>query len=513
MLFFIFNLVLLLGFSIRKTIYLSIFLLIILNPTITSSLRVINSNVEVANTFIEDTFTKENIDFIKPKEVYITNEEVGNQEVFWSLDVGAGMYVQKLATLLSVGEKCYVYVANETIASIGESSAISRCNFYRNGFDDVIYDKNIEFMGHPDGRFGDIDGDPKVTIFIVDTNGSGGLYLQKDELANSTYSNLREMIYIDARLGANNGALMTIMHEFNHLIWFNNEMDEGHFLLEGAAEFSIFYAGYTAAWGNITGFTNLFRENHQRSLLSFHLIGSSPLLEDYGESYLFILYLVEQFGIDFLSNLVLARPDGPLGVDYTLNEIGSNATFNEVFLDWITACSIDSEDYALGKYGFANVDFTVVPDDIIYDYPQQKNDIIHYPYGFHVKKLIQPPDNFTFSITNPYPTYSLGVSIAYYDQSGWHVMQSLHSASNELVSINISGKEISEAYIVTSLMSENTPETFIDFIAVGDESYLTLNYLIIEGHDQTSKVSSYFLGIVFSLIAVLYSTRIIKKKK
>jgi len=500
------------GFSFRKTFILTIIFLIVLNPTNTSYLKGTSTSENVSIPFLDENFIEMNFDFVKPKEVISENEEIGNQEVFWSIDIGAGMYVQKLATLLSVGEKCYVYMANETIAALGESIAISRCNFYRNGFDEVIYDKNVEFMGHPDGRFGDIDGDPKVTIFIVDTNGSGGFYLQKDEIATHPYSNLREMIYIDQRFATSPVALMTIMHEFNHLIWFNNEMDEGHFLLEGAAEFSVFYAGYTYDWGNLTGYTNLFSENHQQSLLSFHLIGGRPLMEDYGKSYLFILYLVEQFGIVFLSNLVLAQLDGPLGVDFALNETSSNAKFNEVFLDWITACSIDLEDSALSKYGFMNVEFTVVPDDRIQSYPYQKSDVIHYPYGFHVKKLDHPPGNFTFSITNPYPTYSMGVSVAIQDKYGWHIMQSLHSESCELISINVSGEEISEAYIITTLMLENTPETFIDFIDVGDESYLTLDYLIVEGYDQTSNTSNNLIGIIFSMIFILYNINKIKMK-
>ncbi|MCG3254416.1 MAG: hypothetical protein KAX09_11200, partial [Candidatus Heimdallarchaeota archaeon] len=430
------------GFSIKKALILIVIFLIVLNPTSTYSMKSANTSEKISTNLIQINHIKRSPNFIKTANVVTEDEEIGNQEVFWSLDVAAGLYVQKLATLLSVGEKCYVYVANETITLLGESVAISRCNFYRDEFDAVIYDKNIEFMGHPDGRFGDIDGDPKVTIFIANLNGAGGLYLQKDELANSTYSNLREMIYIDYRLGTREGALMTIMHEFNHLIWFNNEMDEGHFLLEGAAEFSIFYAGYTSDWGNITGHTNLFSENHQRSLLSFHLNNHAPLPEDYGQSYLFILYLVEQYGIDFLSNLVMAQLDGPLGVDYALNETGSTAKFNDVFLDWITACTIDSEDPSLSNYSFTNVGFTVVPDDEIQNYPYQKNDVLHYPYGFHVKKLNHPPDKFTFSITNPNPTFSMGISIAIHDQNGWHVMQSLYSETSELISINVSGEEI-----------------------------------------------------------------------
>jgi len=110
------------------------------------------------------------------------DEEIGNQEIFWSLDVLGGLYVQKRATLLSVGEKCYIYMANETIEEIGQSTAISNCNYYKDEFDAVIYDKNIEFMGHPDGRIGDIDGDPKVTVLIVELNGAGGVYLQKDDI-------------------------------------------------------------------------------------------------------------------------------------------------------------------------------------------------------------------------------------------------------------------------------------------------------------------------------------------
>ena len=40
-----------------------------------------------------------------------------------------------------------------------------------------------------------------------------------------------------------------------------------------------------------------------------------------------------------------------------------------------------------------------------------------------------------------------------------------------------------------------------------------LDYLLVEGHDQTTKVNSYFLAFVFSMIVILYSTKIIKRKK
>lgn len=444
------------------------------------------------------------------------DEEIGNQEIFWSLDVLGGLYVQKRATLLSVGEKCYIYMANETIEEIGQSTAISNCNYYKDEFDAVIYDKNIEFMGHPDGRIGDIDGDPKVTVLIVELNGAGGVYLQKDDIPGSTYSNHREMVYIDSSLGERIGGLMTLMHEFNHLIWFNYEMDEGHFLLEGAAEFGVYYAGYlSSATGplgvNLTWHTNDFITNHQRSLLSFHLNNRIPLSEDYGKAYLFMLYLVEQFGIDFLRNLVLALPDGPLGIDSALNDSGYDSSFNEVFLNWITTCTIDNEIIANGIYGFKNADFVVNSDEIITDYPTQKMNVKHYHYGFHVEKLINPPDNFTFQITNPYPEYSMGISIALNDQNGWQVIKSIHSEIKDILNIYVSGINIDEAYIITTLISENTPEVFQDFLNVGEETYYLLDYSIVEGHVQTTKMNNISIRFILGFIVVLSIVRKITK--
>ena len=504
---------------ISKSIFLTIIILLFsyLIVSSCSTTYILNLNDKIAE--------KINYDFIFDKayeESVIVNinasEEFGNQEVFWSLDVGNSIYVQKRATLLSIGEKCYVYFANETISTIGESTAISRSNYYRDEFDDLIYEKNVELMGSPDGRIGDIDGDPKVTIFVVPLNGAGGLYLQKDEVTG-LYSNCREMIYIDSSLGATKGALMTIMHEFNHLIWFNNEMDEGHFLLEGVAEFAVYFGGYLSSPTNnpginLTWHTNNFKINHQKSLLSFYLDNNSPFSEDYGQSYMFMFYLVEQFGIDFLKELVLTLLDGPKGIDYALKATDNNITFNEVYLNWITACAIDQETIADGVYSFRNADFVVDPNNIISNYPTQESNIKHYPYGCHVMKLLNPPDNFKLTVTNPNPTYSLGVSIAFIDQKGWHVHQSVYSDENELINIGLTGWNIEEAYICTSLISQKTPDTFIDFIEIENEQSFLLDFSILEGLvDETTNSSNLSSFISTSILVTIITIIQIKKKK
>ncbi|MFW9924998.1 MAG: hypothetical protein ACFFDW_17120 [Candidatus Thorarchaeota archaeon] len=453
----------------------------------------------------------------------ITSEEFGDQRYFWSLNLGTGMYEQIRATLLAVGEKCYIYMANETITTKGQYLAISTCNYYQEEFDDVIYDKNVALMGHPDGILGDIDGDPKITILIAPLGGAGGLYLQKDEIAGSSYSNNREMVYIDSGFGKTVGGLKTLMHEFNHLIWFNYDLNEGHFLLEGAAEYSVCYGNYLSSTTNqpginLTWHTNSFKTSHQKSLLSFHETNNFPDSADYGKAYLFMLYMIEQLGIDFVKILVEEELDGPLGIDAALNATGFELEFNDLFMNWITAVTIDRIVNGNDMYQIKSANFVVEPDVVIASYPNSKYNCKHYPYGFHVKRLLHPPDNFTFLMSNPQPTYALGVTIAINDQEGWKIEKGKYVQENELVGIHVSGKNISEAYIVTSIISEETPTTFRDFIEVGYETYLTLDYSIEEGHipltiTEIAGIVPYKMIILLSSSLLLVTWHVKRSKK
>ncbi|PNX50687.1 MAG: hypothetical protein BV458_12810, partial [Thermoplasmata archaeon M9B2D] len=59
-----------------------------------------------------------------------TTESFGEQRAFWTyLSRPESMELTAVnATLLSVGDYCYVYMANETIDLLGEGAAISKCN-------------------------------------------------------------------------------------------------------------------------------------------------------------------------------------------------------------------------------------------------------------------------------------------------------------------------------------------------------------------------------------------------
>ncbi|MHA2397018.1 MAG: hypothetical protein ACXAC0_09965, partial [Candidatus Thorarchaeota archaeon] len=98
-----------------------------------------------------------------------TTESFGDQQTFLTMLSRPESYAPSPvnATLLSVGDSCYVYMANESIERLGESAAISKCSQLGQIFDDVIYPHAVELAGSPDGYLGDIDGDPRVTLFLA----------------------------------------------------------------------------------------------------------------------------------------------------------------------------------------------------------------------------------------------------------------------------------------------------------------------------------------------------------
>ena len=76
-----------------------------------------------------------------------TTESFGDQQSFWTyLSRPESMELTAVnATLLSVGDSCYVYMANESIERLGESAAITKCSQLGQVFDDVIFPRTNRY--------------------------------------------------------------------------------------------------------------------------------------------------------------------------------------------------------------------------------------------------------------------------------------------------------------------------------------------------------------------------------
>ncbi len=431
-------------------------------------------------------------------------ESFGDQQAFWTyLSRPESMELTPVnATLLSVGDYCYVYMANETIELLGESAAISKCNQLGQMFDDEIYPKAVELAGSPDGYLGDIDGDPRVTLFLVPlVRYMGNAYLGFHVPWNDCpfpNSNRREMVFIESERTLNETVLITI-HEFNHLIWDNYELDEAEFLFEGLANLAIDYTGF---WYYITdAVTTTYTLHPEVSLIHFNRFYGRLWDASYGQAYLFVTYLADRFGLDSVKDLVRIREDGPVAVEIALSNSGYDLTFNEVYLDFITACVLDDTESENGIYGFQSLNYTIQHvTTILQPLPFIRENVTHNHYGFNVYRLGSPPDNFTISISKS-QSYGAGLVVALVNSSGSYVSQFQYPSSSQTITEFIRASDAEEVYLITTLMSDQTPTDFQNVYDLAEIPSDGLDLTISEGDIRIPPRSDLII-ITFSILGI-----------
>lgn len=501
--------------SLRREILVVTILAVILSPFVLSAFPIVSGNPEVDSVLLDDSeFDPLDNHFLKPSNEQtfdLSDEEFGDQHLFWvTYPSGAE---QILVTLLSVGTHCYVYMANTSLETQGELNAIAKCDELRNAFDSIIYPKDVELAGNPDGLLGDIDGDPKVTIFLGPfvEHLYAGRYDPMNEL-ELTYSNHREMFMIDATRSIND-MISLACHEFNHLIWFNHEMDEADFLVEGLANLAIQYSGYWSVTAEAQA--RRFIDNPQDSLLFFNRISDDYYWDvSYGQSYLFMAYLYERFGVDFVRSLVSIPEDGALAIDVALSNAGYDLRFNDVYLDWIVACTLDNPEIYEGIYGFTSVNYSIdYQYSIGADYPIEWSDVVFNYYGVHARKIYSPLNGMTLQIENPHSGV-LGIATMVLDDEGWHVSQTLHTEQSLVVIEYIEGINVEEVYFIASLMSEGTPSEFGVIYDLDEVPSLGLDYCISERvRFESSELIILFLPILGILAVSIVALVIHHRRK
>ena len=438
----------------------------------------------------------------------------GDQEDFWTANLETNEWFTVRATLLAVGEHCYIYMDNRTINYMGQIQAIERCEIYREEFDRTIYPKNYELMGNPNGTLGDIDGDPRITVFLVE--GVGSYYLQHNELVGYPYSNNREMVFVNSRMPLYN-TIGVICHETNHLFLFNYDLDEAVFMIEGLAEFSMYYAGYMSNTSfmqgdmslNVTMSATYYSENPSVSLMYFDKDYYS--YASYGAGYMFLFYLAEKYGINIIKDLIdIDSYDGTSGIEYVLSNHGYDTSFNEIFLDFITACTIDELGVYNDLYGFINADYRIANRKTVSSLPTTFSNIVHRYYGIEILEFSNPPDMFTLELETPTYPRSLGVVLIIQDDDGWNVTQSIITENGNKTLLYCSGENIENAYLVTSKIIEDITE--------GPRIWMPsprseLDFLIVSGHQNPPKETRFSLIVLSSTLLSMSTLVVILRKR
>jgi hypothetical protein len=153
----------------------------------------------------------------------------------------------------------------------------------------------------------------------------------------------------------------TTIHELQHLIQADNDGSEETWLNEGMSTFSEFLGGY----GHSEGSINFFLDHPENSLVNWDEHGTAETgpetIADYGQTYLFTLYMYDKFGKDFIRDLAVdGSSQGIESVNQQLESLGTGKTFTEVYQNFMTALALDDSKVS-SDYNFDSINLRELP--------------------------------------------------------------------------------------------------------------------------------------------------------
>jgi len=297
-------------------------------------------------------------------------------------------------TLKAIGGNAEIWLANDLSYPEGDPRPTpvvtdAQIAYMLDEFNNTIYPSNTNYFGFTNDRDGtgglfaswgydwyETDNSQRVMILIYNIIDEsyydpdypfyvGGYFWPE---MNDAYAD-RNIIHIDSHDWANRvGPDVerpymyegTIAHEYEHAIHYDHDPDEASWVDEGMADLSGFFAGYGHAEDHLA----YYMVYHRTSLTNW---GGG--LEDYGESYLFQLYLNENFGGPaFIKALVDEPANGIEGIENQLAAFSYAASFDDIYRDWTLANYLDDVGLTGDSGARLGYDALDIPSDDTWGY-------------------------------------------------------------------------------------------------------------------------------------------------
>lgn len=276
--------------------------------------------------------------------------KVGDVQKFWVGNMDTDENFQVEATLRVKGEHVTFWVENGVDYSLRDVQALV------SAFDEKIYPTNRNFFGSENTP--GVDSEDRLYILYASNIGSSvaGYFSSADAVhpLAHPYSNAKEMFV----MSADNAPLEddytfgVLAHEFQHMIHWNMDRNEESWLNEGFSELASYLNAYDP--GNAP---YSFAAEPDLQLNYWPDFGES--YAHYGSSYLFVSYILDQFGNDLTQALVKDDANGMDSLDQVLAEnnirnpeTGEIMTADEVYADWAAANFLNDPAVADGQFGY-----------------------------------------------------------------------------------------------------------------------------------------------------------------
>jgi immune inhibitor A len=248
-----------------------------------------------------------------------------------------------------------------------------------------------------------IDGDPRFHIIHDDyiDYGAVGVFRPDDQCAKflCPEGNQRDILYYSLDWAPVNTQeyFTTIAHEYQHLIRYFRDGNERRWMNEGLSQLGEHLAGYAPEFA-VGDNLDIFLSNPDSRLDGWADYTMDPGIY-YGSSYLFMIYLYERLGLDFIRALAESPLDGLAAVYETIEALESDVHLDGLFGDWLVANYLDDPFVADGRYYYATL--TVPPDAYtellrpVTDRPEQLNRQLNQ-YGANYFELPEGTYNLLF---------------------------------------------------------------------------------------------------------------------
>jgi hypothetical protein len=278
---------------------------------------------------------------------------VGETDTFWVTNVETNENNEVSATLRYVTPHVYFWIQDDVSFDEQEMKALV------DEFENKIYPTNREFFGTEWSP--GIDGDEHIYILYARGLGSSiaGYFSSADSIHPLVheYSNAHEMFLFNADntfLGEE-FTYGVLAHEFQHMIHWNQDLNETSWLNEGSSELAAFLNGYDPG-----GFDWLYISDPDLQLNDWpnDQNATSP---HYGAGFLFMTYFLDRFGEDATKLLVKDPANGFESVEDVLRAInatdpqkGQPITADDFYMDWVVTNFLLDESVGDGRYVYGN---------------------------------------------------------------------------------------------------------------------------------------------------------------
>jgi immune inhibitor A len=279
----------------------------------------------------------------KPIKTY----QSGDTRTFWVRDNSTTEFKLITARLMLVSDHAYFWqdVDSKALNAINQEATAEDWAAAGKSFD-KSYEQVRAIFGSEESP--GLDGDLRLFVIHSDSVGkAGGYFNETDQLPAvvEAHSNEGQYFFISNTMSsgiASDYYKEVLAHEFQHMVQKNVDPDEEGWLNEGFSMLAQQVAGMRG-----DNWLNEYLIQPDQSLLQW---SKNP--SDYGQSYLYLDYMYEQLGEDFIKALSADSANGAVSIDQTLVKFNSPRSTDALYTDAISAAFFNDPTLQNGQFAY-----------------------------------------------------------------------------------------------------------------------------------------------------------------